>query len=60
MEVYRRLFSFLFLIIMLQCSFNNAVIFIYIRKKTSALANATVNLGKMETEISEKFRITLL
>lgn len=29
-------------------------------KKTSALANATVNLGKMETEISEKFRITLL
>lgn len=52
MEVYRRLFSFLFLIIMLQCSFNNAIIFISIKKKTSALANATVNLGKMETEIS--------
>ena len=52
MEVYRRLFSFLFLIIMLQCSFNNTVIFISIRKKTFALANATVNLGKMETEIS--------
>lgn len=52
MEVYRRLFSFLFLVIMLQCSFNNAIIFISIKKKTSALANATVNLGKMETEIS--------
>lgn len=32
-------------------------LFLYTHPRKPALANATVNLGKMETEISEKFRI---